>query len=575
MSGEVGYLRSDPGDKQTRYPMKSSGQDKSIGRHFEETVIAPRPSESTPDGHLVALVEGTGPHYSRVTQSLLRLRLRLASAALCGAFLVYLIWHGLRYGSGDPDANGYILAFHSLLVFILGLSGFMLCPKCDPRRSLLRIQELVIFGLPAIFLTVVQYRALGLCVAEFGMVQNPTPAWLMLIFTYALFIPNTWQRASVVIGAMAFAPIAMIGSRWLFDSQCSIVLANHPHVVAEVTLTMLLGGGIAVLGLFTIGVLRSEAFQAKRMGQYHLRRLIGSGGMGEVYLAEHSLMKRPCAIKVIRPEKAGDQNVLARFEREVHSSSKLSHWNNIDIYDYGRTEDGTFFYVMEFLPGLNIADLVRRFGPLPSGRAIHLLRQVCDALNEAHSFGLVHRDIKPANVFAAHRGGYYDVAKLLDFGLAKPITATDNTHLTEDGMITGSPLFMSPEQASGDSEPDARSDIYSLGVVAYFMLTGQPPFNYERPIKVIMAHTHEKPVPPSELVTSIPIDLESVVMRCLAKDPADRFQNIGEVVQALEACEDVGTWTSEDASHWWTENETIDDLLADGTLQDEPETVPR
>ena len=260
---------------------------------------------------------------------------------------------------------------------------------------------------------------------------------------------------------------------------------------------------------------------------------------------------------MIRPEKAGDSNVLLRFEREVHASSKLSHWNNIDIYDYGRTADGTFYYVMEYLPGLNVSDLVHRFGPLPPGRVIHLLRQICDALNEAHQLGIVHRDIKPANVFAAKRGGYYDVGKLLDFGLAKPITATDDTRLTQEGMITGSPLFMSPEQASGEREPDARSDIYSVGILAYFMLTGRAPFEYDRPIKVIIAHAHEPVVPPSERVASIPLDLEAIVMRCLAKDPDDRFQTIMEMAEALDACESSGTWTQEDAVAWWTENETI------------------
>src|SRR5688572_18036212 len=176
------------------------------------------------------------------------------------------------------------------------------------------------------------------------------------------------------------------------------------------------------------------------MGQYKLKQLIGSGGMGEVYLAEHQLMKRPCAIKVIRPEKAGDPKVLARFEREVQATARLSHWNTIDIFDYGRADDGTFYYVMEYLPGMNLSELVRKHGPLPAGRAIYLIRQACDALQEAHDLGLVHRDIKPANIFAASRGGVCDVVKLLDFGLAKPLADLGAAHLTAEGTITGSPL---------------------------------------------------------------------------------------------------------------------------------------
>ena len=255
----------------------------------------------------------------------------------------------------------------------------------------------------------------------------------------------------------------------------------------------------ATIGAHTIGRLRREAFEARQLGQYRLGRPLGRGGMGEVYLAEHQLLKRPCAIKLIRPDKAGDPTVMARFEREVRSSAKLSHWNNIDIFDYGRTEDGTFYYVMEYLPGLSLFDLVTRHGPLPAGRVIYLLRQTCDALGEAHAMGLIHRDIKPANIFAAQRGRHYDVAKLLDFGLAKPVATLDeeSEQLTQAGSITGSPLYLSPEQAMGEVEPDARSDLYSLGAVGYFMLTGRPPFTYDKPMRLLIAHAREIPASPS------------------------------------------------------------------------------
>src|SRR5262249_10388882 len=247
----------------------------------------------------------------------------------------------------------------------------------------------------------------------------------------------------------------------------------------------------SILGVRTINRLRDEALRARQFGQYKLKKLIGSGGMGEVYLAEHLLLKRPCAIKIIRPEKAGDPKVLARFEREVQATAKLSHWNSVDIYDYGRTDDGTFYYVMEFLPGMNLSQLVQGYGPVTAARAIHLIRQVCNALSEAHEQNLVHRDIKPANIFAAIRGGRYDVAKLLDFGLAKPLLEATSAQLTQRGAITGSPLYMSPEQATGDRDPDARSDIYSLGSVLYFLVTGRPPFDDEQPMKVLIAHAHD------------------------------------------------------------------------------------
>ncbi|MBA2115037.1 serine/threonine protein kinase [Bremerella alba] len=535
-----------------------------MNRHFDETVVAPsnsgvqKTSSSAPH---IALVEGSSsPHFSRVTQSLLRLRLRVATAVMFGIFAVFFAWHAYEHFWGNnlvADKSPVLLYMHAALLLLLASTGYLLCPKCDVRRGLLRSQEIVTFGLPALFLLMTQYHSMQMCARDHGVLLSPSSGWILLIFIYALFIPNTWHRAAVVIGAMVIAPLALLGYAWATNQMCYTIIYDNPEQLAEIGLKMVICGAVAVFGVYTINVLRTEAFQAQQLGQYRLSRSLGTGGMGEVYLAHHYLMKRPCAIKIIRPEKAGDSNVLARFEREVHASSKLSHWNNIDIYDYGRTEDGTFYYVMEYLPGLNVSDLVSRFGPMPPGRVIHLLRQVCEALNEAHSQGMIHRDIKPANVFAAKRGGFYDVGKLLDFGLAKPIASNEDSNLTQEGMITGSPLFMSPEQASGESEPDARSDIYSVGILAYFMLTGHAPFEYDRPIKVIIAHAHESVVPPSEHVASIPHDLEAIVLRCLAKDPDDRYQSILEMAEALDKCASSGTWLQSDAVQWWTANETI------------------
>lgn len=262
-------------------------------------------------------------------------------------------------------------------------------------------------------------------------------------------------------------------------------------------------------------------------------------------------MKRPCAIKVIRPSKAADPQALARFEREVQATAKLSHWNSIEIFDYGRTDDGTFYYVMEYLPGLSLAELVERHGPLPPARVIHLLTQTCDALAEAHSVGLIHRDIKPGNIFAAQRGGHFDVAKLLDFGLAKAVVNASPVQLTQEGSITGSPLYMSPEQAMGETEPDARSDIYSLGAVAYYLLTGAPPFDGDKAIKIIIAHAQAEVTPPSQLRPELPADLEQVVLRCLAKEPDERYGDAPSLARALAECADAGNWTPDDAARWW------------------------
>jgi serine/threonine-protein kinase len=273
--------------------------------------------------------------------------------------------------------------------------------------------------------------------------------------------------------------------------------------------------------------------------------------MGEVYLAEHQLLKRPCALKLIRPGIASGVQALARFEREVRLTATLSHPNTVEIYDYGRTEDGTYYYVMEYLPGLSLAELVERHGPLPPGRAVYLLRQVCGSLREAHAAGLIHRDIKPSNIFAARQGGIDDVAKLLDFGLVLPVAQLDAPHMTGEGWVLGTPLFMSPEQAKGGEELDRRSDIYSLGAVAYYLLTGRPPFDRVDGIALRIAHARDPVVPPSQVRDDISQDLERVVLRCLAKDAADRYPDAQSLERALGACACTSDWDQDRAARWW------------------------
>jgi serine/threonine protein kinase len=295
----------------------------------------------------------------------------------------------------------------------------------------------------------------------------------------------------------------------------------------------------------------TEFAEARQLGQYRLRRQIGAGAMGEVYLAEHQLLKRPCALKMIRPDRVSDPGALERFQREVRVTAALSHPNTVEIYDYGRTSDGTYYYVMEYLPGLSLGELVQRHGLLPPGRAVYLLRQVCQALREAHAVGLIHRDIKPSNIIAARRGGMDDVAKLLDFGLVRPVTTAPDADLSAHGQILGTPLFMSPEQATGDRELDPRTDIYSLGAVAYHLLSGRPPFNGAGGMAVLVAHARDPVVPPSQMLTGIPADLERVVLRCLAKAAADRFADAESLERALGECACARDWDQDRAARWW------------------------
>ena len=518
-------------------------------------------AESRPHCPKVQLVEGSTGGLTSQTECLLRVRLRAAALVLflgSSAFLIEKLLVRGAHESKEPllrSGAQMLFWFHVFHVSMLGLTNLVLWRRCQQLSiRQLRLAELAIFGWTGLFFLRVQHFNTLYCVTELGYLPNSVGMWYVLLFTYAIFIPNNWRRAAMVMGALASAPVIWT----VIDIVGFPAVAAAPHVyehLRTLTLMMALGFGSGVYGTHMIGTLRREAFEARQLGQYRLRHLIGAGGMGEVYLAEHQLLKRPCAIKVIRPGKADDPKVLARFEREVRATAGLSHWNTVEIFDYGRTDDGTFYYVMEYLPGFSLSELVERYGPLPPARVVYLLRQTCDALREAHAAGLIHRDIKPGNIFAAQRGGVYDVAKLLDFGLAKPLMSSESLQLTQEGAITGSPLYMSPEQALGEVEPDARGDIYSLGAVAYFLLTGRPPFDGDKPMKVLLAHAREEVVPPSHMRPDIPSDLEQVVLRCLAKAPEDRFQNVNSLGQALSECEVAADWSREHAARWWYETE--------------------
>jgi len=292
--------------------------------------------------------------------------------------------------------------------------------------------------------------------------------------------------------------------------------------------------------------------EARRLGQYQLKQFLGSGGMGEVYLGEHRLLRRPCAIKLIRPEVAGDPHYLLRFEHEVQATATLTHPNTVQIFDYGHTESGTFYYVMEYLPGLTLDELVRRHGPLTFARAVHILRQLCGSLGEAHGIGLIHRDIKPSNVMVCKRGGAHDVVKVLDFGVvaAPPLSADATKPTRRQGNVAGTPSYMSPEQISG-RELDTRSDIYSIGCLAYFLLTGQPPFSAPSTVDMAAAHLHQPPPPLMDCGPPVPRKLQAILLRCLAKDPADRFVSAESLEIALAGFPGAAAWTEEEARQWW------------------------
>ena len=362
------------------------------------------------------------------------------------------------------------------------------------------------------------------------------------VMARAIIVPSTPRRTAIVSIA-AMAPLVP-----------ATVLAGDGTAAAAANVATWCAVSIAVatVGSGVIYGLRTEAARIRRLGQYTLERQIGAGGMGVVYRASHAMLRRPTAIKLLPPDRARDGS-LARFEREVQITAGLSHPNTVAIYDYGRTPDGLFYYAMEYLDGINLEDLVREYGPQPAGRVLAILDQVCGALSEAHERGLVHRDIKPANVILTERGGELDVAKVVDFGLVRPVAADDGRlTVTTPGVLTGTPLYLSPESLTSPDASDPRGDLYALAAVGYFLLAGRPVFEGATVAEIIGHHLHTDPVPPSRrLGRAVPAGLETVLMQCLRKNPAERPSSARELRERLRRCE-VPPWSAAEAAAWWS-----------------------
>ncbi len=295
---------------------------------------------------------------------------------------------------------------------------------------------------------------------------------------------------------------------------------------------------------------RAAARVVKRLGRYALDGKIGEGGMGVVYRAQHVMLRRPTAVKLLLPEKTNERSI-ARFEREVQLTSQLTHPNTITIYDYGRTSDGIFYYAMEFLDGIDLQTLIARHGPQPEGRVIHILAQVCASLVEAHGIGLIHRDIKPSNIILTRRGGLFDFVKLVDFGLVKAVDPGRVAALTPADSVVGTPHYMAPEAIRLPEQSDARSDLYALGAVGYFLLAGRPLFEGRSVADILFHQVSTKPEPlPARSGQSVSQELESLLLRCLAKEPADRPESARALAEALGRVP-AGQWTTVDAETWW------------------------
>jgi hypothetical protein len=362
-------------------------------------------------------------------------------------------------------------------------------------------------------------------------------------------------RGVLVVGAYRFFPEFGLGV------SCEIDQSTAFETVS--TLQSMLEWLVCAFLLTALTLLTAAVFSARmrrrmqnaeklvaRFGQYRLVRKIAEGGMGAVYLASHEMLRRPAAIKLLRPERASAE-AIARFEREVRVTATLKHPNTVAVYDYGRTERGDLFYVMEYLEGLDLERLVGRFGPMPAGRVIHYLRQLCGSLAEAHAALLVHRDIKPANLLACRVGGVSDTLKVVDFGVAKPLTG-EALGLTVDRVLLGTPEYMAPELFESSERASPQSDLYSVGAVGYFLLTAQPVFEVQSLPELCLAALTRAPDPPSvRLGAAVDPQLEAAIMACLAKRTESRPASARALSSLLERSKQANAWTAADAEAWW------------------------
>jgi len=488
--------------------------------------------------------------------------LRLGILSLVGAVLWILadvLFHVAQRAMTPPgDPTWLRFSFTDTIAVVGSIVSFAL--HAYTRRSKRRPQFVLDLGLVYIMITAL---GVGLVMHWDGRPRdapmNPEISWIgVLLLIFAAILPTS-PRKLLIAGAFSVAmnPVGMLiaEAHGTIDLPTPWValLMHYPDI-------LLLGVALVISGVVT--QLGRQVTKAREAGSYELTELIGRGGMGEVYKAKHRMFARAAAIKLIRPEVLAGQDdeaadlAVKRFRREAEAAANLRSPHTVEIYDFGISDDRTFYFVMELLDGMDLESLVRQHGPLPAARVIHIVTQVCDSLEEAHRAGLVHRDIKPANIHVGPLGLRNDFVKVLDFGLVKPFAATnsDQSLATVAGQITGTPAYMAPEMALGDVV-DGRADIYALGCVTYYLLTAELVFNADSSMQMMARHLKSTPRMPSQRANGIPRALDELVVACLAKDPKDRPQSAAELARRLEAI-DTPAWGDDDAARWWSANQS-------------------
>jgi serine/threonine-protein kinase len=440
------------------------------------------------------------------------------------------------------DAIGWVAAFASLSIWFTARSR---------RVSVSHL--LTISLLYEVFVCfVIAFSSLWEFYSRTGFVPRIT--WVVgVIILFPLIVPAPPKQILLAALASALTPALAL---WLLETLGE---ARSRGDYAGVVANPLLAAGFAFLGARVVYGLGREVATVRELGSYRLEEKLGQGGMGEVWRARHRMLARPAAIKMVRPASATaeargvSKEAHKRFEREAQTIAGLRSPHTVTLFDFGVSSDGVFYYVMELLEGLDTDALVRRFGPQPAERVVHVLRQTCHSLSEAESRGLVHRDIKPANIFLCRYGEDFDFVKVLDFGLVKGLGKEVDSapDLTRENAVHGTPAYMAPEQALGRANIDTRADIYALGCVAYWLLTGQTVFTEDSVVGHLLAHAHKTPETPSKRVEKpIPPELERIVMQCLEKEPARRPPTIRNLSNRLSEI-DTLAWTNEVAREWW------------------------
>lgn len=516
----------------------------------------------------------SSPAFEEEIRGYLQLRLRMLAGGvtlllwvLSLTFIISLI---INHGSWTRQLFRFFTQFPNAILAAMAVSTALVYGIL--KRGRLSSRALAI--LDALFLQVLVIPCLVLYdrlhFFSFSGFPFVVPFLILFILTRAVLVPSSWLR-TVILSLPAALGVFLIQ---LQHGQ-SLYLPGEAYPASYFT-DMLIQNQVCLLGAITVAAaasrvnmgLRRRTFDARKVGQYDLVKQIGAGAMGEVHLATHSLLKRPTAIKFLHPEITGAAT-LRRFEQEVRQTSRLSHPNTISIFDYGHTADGVFYYAMEFLRGADLKRIVESTGPMPPSRVIGILIQACSALHEAHGKGLVHRDIKPANIMLCEQGAEFDVVKVVDFGLVRDIRA-ESSQRDSPMTVAGTPQTMAPETLRGDPATPL-SDLYSLGVVGYFLLTGEPIFDASTTTEFLQAHQHSAPVPMARRRSGIPADLEAVISGCLGKDPARRPQSASALRSLLYECASAGVWTQSQARAWWQEHEQ-EILQEPATVHSDPDS---